>query len=94
MERISRTWATPTEREKGSCISFMLGYNNVKLGKVKAELTAGEIQAKWPKENPDSFANGMIDALNKDPFRYQLVKEQLNAYGLLGLSGAGHEGRC
>ena len=81
---------TPIEREIRSCLSFMVGYNNVKSGKVTEELTAREIQVRWPKENPESLANGIIDALNKDPYRYQLVKEQLSAFGVLDLSGAGH----
>jgi len=55
--------------------AFCCGYAAVRSGKITTELTLREIQQEWPQQDTDSFAQGMIDALNKDAYRYRAIRE-------------------
>jgi hypothetical protein len=55
--------------------SFCLGYVVIKSKKIKRELTTKEINQLLPQiYNAEAFSQGMIDALNKDPWRYNQLK--------------------
>ena len=62
--------------------SFEAGYNEVKTGKITAELTAREIELQYPSYLSNAFAQGMIDALRGDPWRYNRTK--INVTGNYG----------
>ena len=64
------------KESKHSAKWFCLGYRNVKLGKLKVQLTHGEIKKLFPGADPVAFANGMLDAFLGDPFRYRLNREE------------------
>ncbi len=51
--------------------SFRQGYEAVKSGKIKKELTNREIEKRWPKVDSQAFAQGMLDALKGDSWRYK-----------------------
>ena len=63
--------------------SFCCGYVAVKSGVIKHELTDREIEKRWPQHNIDAFAQGMIDALLKDSYRYRLNKQKLVDEGII-----------
>lgn len=50
--------------------SFLAGYNAVKNGSINNELTPSEIEAKYPRYSARAFAEGMLDALHMDSYRY------------------------
>ena len=62
--------------EKFKAMSFCCGFTNVKMGKIQNELTDREIAKRWPNLHTDSFAQGMIDGLKNDRFRYNLCREE------------------
>ena len=72
--------------ETKKAFSFYLGYNNVKAGKISRELTPREITLSWPDVNEEYFAQGVIDALCGDSFRYVSAKMELQQAGLLQIS--------
>ena len=55
--------------------SFCCGFVAVRSGKIKSELTGQEIATQYPRVDVDSFAQGVIDALKGDKYRYDLARE-------------------
>jgi len=53
--------------------SFVAGYKAVKNGLIDRELTAREIATYYREHDESTFYNGMIDALNNDSYRYNLI---------------------
>lgn len=62
--------------------SFMAGFSKVRAGEIKTELTIVEIEKIYPLYKSAAFAQGMIDALNLDPWRYNRAK--INVAGNYG----------
>ena len=60
-------------------LCFLKGFNAVIDGKINEELTTREIQKKFPEiKSVNAFYSGMIDALNDDWFRYDLIELKLS----------------
>ena len=57
----------------GTYTSFLTGYRLAKRGAFTTVPTAREITARYPKHNPDTFANGVQDGLTGDTYRYRLI---------------------
>ncbi len=53
--------------------SFCAGYEAVKSGRITQELTNREIAKSYPQYNAYAFAQGIIDALANDCWRYHQV---------------------
>jgi len=53
--------------------SFVAGYKAVKNGLIDRELTLREIAKYYHEHDEATFYNGMIDGLNNDSFRYNLI---------------------
>lgn len=63
--------------------SFCAGYRAVRTGRVRHELTAREIETMFPRHDCSAFAQGMIDGLAGDSFRYRLARDALRSSGCL-----------
>ena len=61
------------ERSGEQIKSFLLGYRNAEQGHIMRELTHAEIATRWPYAIPAAFANGMIDGLSGDNYRYEMI---------------------
>ena len=59
--------------------SFMCGYRAVRTGLIDHEWTPGQITARWPQHDADSFGQGMLDALVGDSWRYRGLRGEEQA---------------
>ena len=59
--------------------SFIAGYCAAKTGVIRQELTPREIEAMYPDVQADAFAQGMLDGLMGDDWRYRGVIARANA---------------
>jgi len=55
-------------------IDFMAGWKAIKDGVIKKQLTNTEIDNRFHPKNSGAFAQGMLDALVGDNWRYNRAK--------------------
>lgn len=58
-----------------SAHSFIIGFHLAHARRIQRELSTREIEQYFKKVDPVAFHNGIIDALAKDSFRYNLAKQ-------------------
>jgi len=68
-----------------SKMSFMAGYESVKNGKITRALSNRDIEEKYPHHVTAAFEQGMIDALERDNWRYKRAKNNIDGcYAIRG----------
>ena len=55
--------------------SFLAGYRSAREGRVTCEMSDREIAVSFPSYDAAAFAQGLIDGLEGDTFRYRLIRQ-------------------